>query len=269
MSASISRRAFIQWMPDKAAEPTSTVVLTSPQNRFVDIRLLRTGPNSQGHGNERPSSQLDGAIQLKHVDWAFAGTSASTWHEVNKTQQMSHDEIEQYRPFACTAIAEQSQETIAGKVQHTIWTHTIDSRFLDADRVQDEGDMIPMPSLGLTLERGNMCNPATGQATDYVEGWIDDAVESTDYAVLELSGEARGLFIKLGSWMQGVARAGDNFALQRWHQTDGAWSLQATLGNIDFPSNAASSSRLRVGDNVTAGNGNEHWTWTVIESGNA
>lgn len=38
--ASISFRKFIRWLPEEASEPTSTLVLTSPEKRFVDIRVL-------------------------------------------------------------------------------------------------------------------------------------------------------------------------------------------------------------------------------------
>lgn len=41
MPPSISLRDSIRWLPDSPSEPTRTVVLTSPQNRFVDIRVLR------------------------------------------------------------------------------------------------------------------------------------------------------------------------------------------------------------------------------------
>lgn len=41
MSPSISIREGIRWLPDPVTEPTRTVVLTSPENRFVDIRILR------------------------------------------------------------------------------------------------------------------------------------------------------------------------------------------------------------------------------------
>lgn len=37
---SISVRKFIRWLPAEASEPTSTLVLTSPERRYVDIRIL-------------------------------------------------------------------------------------------------------------------------------------------------------------------------------------------------------------------------------------
>lgn len=38
---SISFRESIRWLPEEASEPTSTLVVTSPEGRFVDIRVLR------------------------------------------------------------------------------------------------------------------------------------------------------------------------------------------------------------------------------------
>lgn len=55
----ISRRKFIRWLPDEASEPTSTIVLTSPQDRFVDLRI----------------------ISASELDWAIAGTASSTTTE--------------------------------------------------------------------------------------------------------------------------------------------------------------------------------------------
>lgn len=50
--ASISFRKFIRWVPDEAGEPTSTLVLTSPEKRFVDIRVLLPDGKSSLADNE-------------------------------------------------------------------------------------------------------------------------------------------------------------------------------------------------------------------------
>lgn len=47
MSPSISVRDSIRFLPQPADEPTRTVVLTSPENRFVDIRILRPPPDTK------------------------------------------------------------------------------------------------------------------------------------------------------------------------------------------------------------------------------
>ncbi|KAI2637528.1 hypothetical protein GGS21DRAFT_483444 [Xylaria nigripes] len=58
---SISIRESIRWLPDTASEPTTTIVLTSPGHRFVDIRILKDANNKQP------------------LDWAFAGISSSEY----------------------------------------------------------------------------------------------------------------------------------------------------------------------------------------------
>lgn len=57
----ISIRKWIRWPPAAEAEPTSTIVLTSPERRFVDVRILLDPPAGSGG-----------------LDWAIAGTSSRT-----------------------------------------------------------------------------------------------------------------------------------------------------------------------------------------------
>lgn len=53
MSASISFRQSIRWLPDEASEPTQTIVLTALESgAFLDVRF------------EKENGKLD---------WAFAG----------------------------------------------------------------------------------------------------------------------------------------------------------------------------------------------------
>jgi len=44
----ISIRESIRWLPDAASEPTTTIVLTTPQRRFVDIRVLKPTSSADG-----------------------------------------------------------------------------------------------------------------------------------------------------------------------------------------------------------------------------
>lgn len=56
MSPNISVRESIRWLPNEASEPTTTLVLTSAENRFVDIRILRpTGEDNLCGGGITPS----------------------------------------------------------------------------------------------------------------------------------------------------------------------------------------------------------------------
>lgn len=45
----ISVREYIRWLPEAASEPTSTIVLTTPERRFVDVRVFK--PTSSGNAS--------------------------------------------------------------------------------------------------------------------------------------------------------------------------------------------------------------------------
>lgn len=55
---SLSFRKFIRWLPDEASEPTSTLVLTSPEKRFVDIRVLLPDGKDSLAGDEGKDKQI-------------------------------------------------------------------------------------------------------------------------------------------------------------------------------------------------------------------
>jgi hypothetical protein len=58
MAPSISIREYIRWLPDPSYESTQTLVLTSAENRFVDIRILKAqepGEDEEVHDREFPN----------------------------------------------------------------------------------------------------------------------------------------------------------------------------------------------------------------------
>ncbi|KAK3379056.1 hypothetical protein B0T24DRAFT_145050 [Lasiosphaeria ovina] len=127
----ISIREYIRWLPDAASEPTSTIVLTSPGRRFVDLRILNPPPGQQAQGSER--------LPLSRLDWAIAGTSES-W------------------PLEASPSTGSANEG-ASRAQ---WRHWIDSRTADTRGLVDEGVNYPQPPDGAkTLEKGRMVNPAS------------------------------------------------------------------------------------------------------------
>ncbi|KAK0382913.1 hypothetical protein NLU13_8829 [Sarocladium strictum] len=203
---SISIRKSIRWLPDDASEPTSTIVLTSPQRKFVDLRIF--GPPPQ---REIPL----GHIAPTQLDWGIAGTSSSSQRQEG----------------------EEGGETITrGK-----WDHWIDSRTTEA--VSDEGDMFPLDDT-TTLEKGRMVNPDTGLETDYEEVWDDvtpgviPGVENgVRCVVLQMEdGPSRGMMVVLGRYCQAIARTDKGVSVERriyqdrvgWNyhaRLDGAWEL--------------------------------------------
>ncbi|KAI1486128.1 hypothetical protein F5X96DRAFT_656655 [Biscogniauxia mediterranea] len=237
--ASISIRESIRWLPDPASEPTSTVVLTSPGRRFVDIRILRPEP-----GTAEASEDFLGEVPPSGLDWAFAGYSQS--------------------------------EMRGDGARHCVWRHFVDSRSAVADGVADEGDMFPRGD-GRALETGRMVNPATGRETDYEEVWADVEPRSTAEGssssskplvrcvVLELKNDERGergMVVCLGGYCQGVVRKGDAFALERWRWVDDGWKRLAYMGSLGLPcGEAMNETGLVVGNQVKC----EEQVWNVVE----
>ncbi|GKT48693.1 uncharacterized protein ColSpa_08874 [Colletotrichum spaethianum] len=234
---SISFREHIRWIPDEASEPTSTIVLTSPQRRFVDLRILKSAPTADGaqatHGVER-------------LEWGIAGTSSSTVRD----------------------------DGAGGQVRHSRWEHWIDSRTTEPEGAADEGDMYEQPD-GLTLEKGRMANPATGQQTDYEELWRDvepvavaGAGGAVECIVLRFEDEptrSRGLVVWLGRFCQGFLRVGDDVAAQRWEwKEEEGWKRTVHIGWRELPCEALlkTGAPLSVGAHVV----HEDLVWDVLES---
>lgn len=258
-SMSISIRISIRWLPDEASEPTTTVVLTSPKRRFVDIRILNPDPEDAQHNNPiggtlpHPTScrhhpltfLLADILPPERLDWAFAGTS---------TSELRFDA--------------EGKGTV-----HGTWHHWVSNRDANVDGVVDEGDNHSLPN-DRTLETGNMTNPATGEATDYEEIWLDAPVLSTGKgegklcAVLVLEDgehEARGMVVRVGQFCQGVLRVGEGFTLERWEwREEGGWRREVRMGDLWVPCGVLlEGERVAVGGEVRFG----EFVWKVVEVG--
>jgi hypothetical protein len=161
----------------------STLVLTSPKKHYVDVRVLL--PSGEGNA-------------FSQLEWAFAGTSQSTPAE---------------RLGPGDAIS---------KPAHTVWSHWIDSDTLE--EVKDEGDMRPQAD-GTVLETGTMTNLETGGEMTYEELWEDLEAnvvgrEKEKICLVlrmeEPEKEARGYLIRIGEYIQGLVRSGDQVTAIRW-----------------------------------------------------
>ena len=226
----ISHRVSIRWLPSPPSEPTSTIVLTSPERRFVDIRLLL---------NAQPSP--DGTYSLDALDWAIAGSSSYTELKASDGSAYTH-----------------------GK-----WSHWISSRTASADGVADEGDNYPQAD-GTILEKGRMLNPDTGEVGDYGEVWRSEEVEAVDGVgclVLRLEKEGRrGLLVRLGKYIQAIVRTGSgegNVTVERLVWEGGEWVKKARIGEAEVPTDWAGyiGGNAEVDDEVKVGGD----IWTVIE----
>ncbi|KAI7781117.1 hypothetical protein LA080_015237 [Diaporthe eres] len=241
---SISIRKHIRWDVEPPSEPTSTLVLTSPGRRFVDIRVL-TASSPDPAPDPEPGHESFGTLTRDRLDWAFAGTSSS-----NKVSR-----------------ADGSETT------HSVFNHWIDSRTTEPQLVRDEGDMVPCPG-GLALEVGSMVNPATGRMTAYEELWLDKvpAPRSAQdpkcvvYQLLDEPAAKRGQFVCLGHYAQGVLRVGDTFTAERWVWSEGhsRWEQTVKAGDNQDPLGFLIDGRRgadKVGEEVQGRMG----AWTVIE----
>lgn len=255
----ISTRAFIQWLPDPPSEPTSTIVLTSSNRHFVDIRV---------------STRKD--VNPAHVGWTFAGHSTS--------------------------------KLVNGKTLSQ-WHHWVDSKSTKPEEVVDKGEMLPEDDSGLALEKGEMVNPATGQLTEYVEGWRDGEVgvvpmleegvvrgfweelrgrgvrvdgvragsegggdaKSSRLSIVvkheDVACRSRGKVIRLGHLCQGVMRVGEDFAYERWEWSEeGGWLQTSVSGKLSMPCDVLTILGEEVSTETTVTYGNEDdLTWQCVE----
>ncbi|KAK4184069.1 hypothetical protein QBC35DRAFT_506723 [Podospora australis] len=211
--ADISIREYIRWLPDGASEPTSTIVLTSPKRRFVDVRILKPTLGEKDAGVHLPLSRLD---------WAIAGTSSSE-PRFDDSQKAHYS--------------------------HCQWRHWINSRTVDTEGAADEGDNFAVTGdTALTLEKGRMVNPTTGIETDYEEMWRTGKIEGPPQdgglvcLVVRWEGAEddgivrRGLVVRVGQHCQAFAREGDDISVERlqWEKSEERWVITARIGSKEL-----------------------------------
>ncbi|KAF7195456.1 hypothetical protein HII31_03348, partial [Pseudocercospora fuligena] len=232
---SISIREWIRWESDHppglTREPTNTLVLTSPESRFVDIRILKSAQSD----NTIPQLARDAAmLPFTHLNWAFAGFSSS--------------------------------EITPDGITKSTWNHFVDSRYPDTSQVSDSGLMYPQPNCNLTLETGSMLKPITSKIESYEEMWRDIR-PSAGVAVLQLHDDeasTRGMVVRVGNFCQGVVRQGEKFALERWEWEGDkeGWKRQARMGDLWMPCGVATErEKLVMGGKVKFGED----VWEVVE----
>lgn len=183
-------------LPDEPTEPTSTLVLTSVDKRFVDLRLLKPSDTSSGYPT---------------LEWGIGGRSVGT-------------------------------------PTHGKWMHDIDSRTMNPE--PDEGELSPHPTLpDVTIERGTMGHPESGELREYEEAWKDIPAlpvkcggphDGKIVTVLLESGGAGtarwGMICRVGQYVQGIVRDGQSVSVQRWAWSEGAreWKKVAQIGDASM-----------------------------------
>ncbi|KAF7892578.1 uncharacterized protein EAF02_000116 [Botrytis sinoallii] len=234
----VSIRKHIKWGDRAAKENTNTLVLTSADKHYVDIRILDPS-------HPLPNSTTDPQAILR-LEWGFAGTAIST-----------------------PAVFKDGDKSILIKPAHTQWVHEIDNKIRNpGPNDRDEGYMYPVEGTNEVLEKGAMVNPDTGKVEDYEELWEDLEVgmmegEKSDYFmswVLKTkdAGEVNGMVIRIGEWVQGVMRKGDDFSVVRWKwTTEEGWKRVLAIGE-DFGLDSKVFEReISVGDSIKVDSGVE------------
>ncbi|CUM66965.1 uncharacterized protein PRCAT00004652001 [Priceomyces carsonii] len=185
---SLSRRICIEWPPEVPEEETKTMVFTSPQNHFVDVRIYK---------NRYPYLSQDTNVFLDDLfQWCMSGVEEPIYG-TNKIKFL-HDV---------------DSQVISKSIKLHIPLH-------EAVGEPDIGDFSLKTESGDRIETGLMINPASSLKQDYVEIWrsLDPnqhtptievkekcPPEEFDVTVLKVSSDRyEGKVIKLGNWTQGI-----------------------------------------------------------------
>ncbi|GAW24936.1 hypothetical protein ANO14919_145320 [Xylariales sp. No.14919] len=228
---SISIRHSIRWLPGAPSEPTSTVVLTSPEHRFVDVRILKD--------TNEPDASLD---------WAFAGISSSEirngvrhciWrHLVDSRTAMPIAVVDEGDIFP----QDNGQTLETGRMMNPATEKLADYEEMWTD-LEPEG-----------IPEGNK------NSGELIEQWRGRCV------VLELEDEhqGRGMAVCLGRYYQGVVRIGQRFAAERWLWEDGEWRRKFRVGDLWIPGpEHMYSDTLSQGEQIRLED--THERWRVVE----
>ncbi|KAK4448323.1 hypothetical protein QBC34DRAFT_407212 [Podospora aff. communis PSN243] len=239
--ADISVRNHIRWLPDEASEPTSTIVLTSPERRFVDLRV---------RVDAKPS--YDGKLPLTAIDWAIAGTSTS---ETTEGSDVSHA---RWNHWIDSRTA--NTENLADEGDNYPQP---DGSILEKGRMVNPATGEPADYEELWVSEDIRSVPALTSGGDIADVSV--------CVVLEMDEDGRrGMVVRLGQYCQGFMRTGDGEAditIERlkWDSATGGWSKEVRTGDAELPTDFAThlAHEAVKGDVVRVSAGGD--AWTVVE----
>lgn len=272
MAPSISSRAYIQWLPNKSSEPTSTLVLTSTQRHFVDIRIL-TVKNSTPTGPE---------LQPSDIDWTFAGHSTShsadgknlsQWHHWVDSTTLEPEKVVdkgEMLPEDADGLALEKGQMVnpaTGRMTEYVegWRE-VEAGVVSA-AAQDVADEFVVELLG----RQGSVEGLDGQGGVSEEKPSDHSSGKRVSLVLRhenVAKRSRGMAVRVGHLCQGIVRVDNEFALERWEwDTQSGWRRSAVYGSLSMPCEAMNilGDTMRTGTTVTYGGG-DGFEWKCIEA---
>ncbi|EIW51559.1 uncharacterized protein TRAVEDRAFT_67718 [Trametes versicolor FP-101664 SS1] len=201
---SISERLYIQWLPDEASEPTSTIVLTTPHRRFVDLRFLNPPSPPAASPPTPPTSPS--------LEWGTAGYSAGTpthgtWtHDLSSrpTHPDGETDVGTMEPHPSLPDVEIER----GRMAHldTGEVRAYEEAWRAVPVLPDESGKRIAVLLEMRRDGGDMTR--------------------------------RGTVVRVGQYCQGIVRDGGDISVQRWLWTAGAWANVGQVGGFDIPCDA-------------------------------
>lgn len=223
----LSNRVTIQWLPDEAEELTSTMVLSTPGDRFTDVRVFK---NKYPYVKKESVEPIEEVFQFATIGWE---------EEIKGTNKM--------RFHTTVNLAEIIKSIRTGKSLE------------ECTAAADIGAFWPIEGSEDRKETGAMENPATGKVTEYVEIWrsLNPEEATPDHEVREghwplgerevrvrvFDTETEGFIgriVRLGNWVQGVlfeASTEDPLSVMRsfYNETTGEWTTLIDYGKREFP----------------------------------
>lgn len=224
-----SKRISLQWVPEEPEEDTHTLVLTSPKDHFVDVRIYK---------NKYPYIQKTDEVE-------------------------DFDDVIQW-----VIVGDEEAIPGTGKIKfnHTVNSQEImkavkSGRTLDECRGEpDIGDFSEIEGSEDRLETGVMAHPDTGKVAEYAEVWRSLNPEHTtpdvevregynsegqrceqneEVMTFDLHREGHiGRIVRLGNWVQGVIfeeGASSPLSVMRKWLGDGKWHDLIVYGKHSFP----------------------------------
>lgn len=130
---------------------------------------------------------------------------------------------------------------------------------------------------GEVLEYGAMVNPEKGVIERYEECWIDlepkavGSEEGFKCWTLKMEGKGkdgevvRGMLVRIGEYIQGVVRRGDEVAVGRWMWREGkGWERIVGIGKLEVPEEVLEVGyKVRQEEKFVSGDGLE---WVCVET---
>lgn len=259
----ISTRAFIQWLPDPPSEPTFTIVLTSSNRHFVDIRI--------------PASPPLRGTNPAHVEWAFAGHSTSKTVDDKHLSQWHHwIDSKTTKPEDVVDKGEMLPEDDSGlALEKGEMVNPATGQLTGYVEGWRDGEIGVLPVLGEGVVKG-FWEELRGRGVR-VDGLRDGSegggdVKSSRLCITvkheNVARRSRGMVIRLGHSCQGVMRVGEDFAYERWEWSQGdGWRQTSVSGKLSMPCDVLTILGDQMSTDTTIKYGNENdLAWQCVEA---